>query len=224
MKLRVLLVMAALSVFIFSLPARGQTQGGKTHDIPPSARDTTDVTLPDDKQQEREAESAASLYGGKELFAISTNLLMDAVTAVNLGVHVPFGRRWMVSADYTFPWWVNNAGTRALKVRHLNIGARYYFKPWTSRGSDVCLGWYTTASFGSGNYNFAWDGNTARATETLPAIGGGYSLPLGDWWRLDFSANIGLLISHTADVTSILPDPTGLKVSIVYHFHTPVKR
>ncbi|MBO4671864.1 MAG: DUF3575 domain-containing protein [Bacteroidales bacterium] len=176
------------------------------------------------ERRRMEAEAAEAITSDKELFGVTTNLLLDAVTAVNVGVQVPVGRRWCFSVDYTTPWWSNSEGTHALQIQHMNIGARYYLDPWPSRGASVCRGWFATASFGTGKYNLAWNTTRANATELLGSFGGGYSLPFGTWWRLDMSASMGMLLSHKFTGSTRLPDPTALKVSLTYHLHTPAKK
>ena len=70
------------------------------------------------KEVQKEEEKCSPLPGGtgtrdifnpviitKPLFAIKTNLLYDALSAVNLEIEVPVGKRWSVAAEGIFPWW-----------------------------------------------------------------------------------------------------------------------
>ena len=172
------------------------------------------------------------------LFGVSTNALQDLITAVNLGVEVPLGNRWSVRAEYFSPWWSIAGSSYVLKTQNLNIGARYYFHPWTDRGAGVLRGWFVSAEAGAGIYDVCWNSVGSSGRGIHGNIGGGYSFALGDWWRLDLSAGIGMMISDyqryqlsAGDGTKVvstsgiarIPDPTSLKVSFVYLFHTKRK-
>ncbi|MBO4476229.1 MAG: DUF3575 domain-containing protein, partial [Bacteroidales bacterium] len=192
-----------------------------------------------ERQANRQMSAAAADSAGVALFGLSTNTLLDAVAAVNIGAEVPVGHNWSVRAEYTTPWWSTANHSHALQVQNVNIGARYYIKPWTYRSSDVLRGWFVSANAGAGLYDVCWDYRGSRGRGILGNIGGGYSFALGDWWRLDLSAGIGMMIAgyeryqvsedgktvvpmHSG--TARIPDPTSLKVSFVYLFHTRGKK
>ena len=164
---------------------------------------------------------------------------MDAITAVNLGFEVPVGHNWSVRAEYTTPWWISADNSRALQAQQLNLGARYYFKPWTYRSSDVLRGWFVSVTAGAGYYDVCWNSKGSQGRGFLGNIGGGYSFALGDWWRFDLSAGIGMMIADYKRYqlspdgktliglntgTARIPDPTSVKVSFVYLFHTRGKK
>ena len=136
------------------------------------------------------------------------------------------------------PWWGSADNSFAFKAMNVNIGARYYFTPWENNGFEVCRGWFLSASFGAGLYDARLNFNGSKGRGLLGNVGGGYSFPLGDWWRMNLSAGIGVMVSDntiyraTADGNTISrssgvlthPDPTSLKVSFTYIFHAPRKK
>ena len=185
------------------------------------------------RQDALEREVAAAMdTTAHVLFGVSSNLLLDAVSAVNVGVEVPFGRHWGAHLGYTTPWWSFAEQYYAMQIQCLDLGVRYYFKPWTYRGSDVYRGWFVSAAFATGKYNLAWKGAGVDGVAMIGGIGGGYTWALGDWWRLDASCNLGMMIAdfNRYDLTgtsslpggkvhSRLPDPASFKVTLTYLIH-----
>ena len=190
-----------------------------------------------EEEKRRERELAASLdTTARVLFGVSSNLLLDAVTAVNVGVEVPFGRHWGAHLGYTTPWWSFSDQFYSLRIQCLDLGVRYYFKPWTARGSDVYRGWFLSAAVGAGKYNLAWAGKGVEGKAIIGGIGGGYTWAFGDWWRLDTSFNLGMMLTDfnrydlsgtselpDAAIHSRLPDPAALKVTLTYLIHSKKK-
>lgn len=159
----------------------------------------------------------------KALFGVGSNLLADAVTAVNVSLEVPVGRRWDITADYYFPWWKNRSSSFAFQILHLDLGARYYFTP----------GWFASASLGAGYYDFAPWGNGIQGEEVKFSLGGGYTWALGSWWRMSAELGIGPVFTQyrryehqTSGELLWLQSgkglyfaPTSARFSLVYLFH-----
>ena len=170
----------------------------------------------------------------KALFGVSTNLLLDGVTALNLGVELPLGKHWDARVDAHFPWWKNDAKSFCFQVMHFTGGARYYFKGWDQRDAGILRGWFASAHVGGGYYDVApWD-DGYQGWEITAGIGGGYSFALGNWWRLDASLAVGpfytdyityedagnrsMLIETGSDrLFRILP--TEARISLTYILH-----
>lgn len=155
---------------------------------------------------------------------IYTNVLFDAMTAANVGVHFSFNPHWDIEAQYIFPWWKNRDRKFALQVQHLNLGARYYF-----RTQDPLSGWFVSAGIGGGIYDIAPWGNGVQGWEAQVSLGGGYSWRLGKNWRLEASAAVGPVytaydtyeheaggIFKTTSARRILASPTNLQLSVIY--------
>ena len=202
----------------------------------------TEAEAEDHRQAEAEAQTqvpaAEPDSTGLVLFGLSSNLLMDAVTAVNLGVEVPVGRNWSLRAEYATPWWGTADKSLALKAQNVNLGARYYLEPWDSRGINVCTGWFASLTVGAGMYDVCLNSYGTQGRGFLGNIGIGYSFPISTWWRLDLAAGAGVMVSEYHDyqvnldgsitdkeaTVTRVPDPTAFKVSFVYLFHVPGKK
>ena len=172
---------------------------------------------------------------GTALFGVGTNLLFDAVTGVNASVDIPVGKHWDITADLIFPWWKNRNNNLAFQLLHLDVGARYYFKPWENRSQDVLRGWFASASAGAGYYDFAlWNPNGVQGEELKLSVGGGYTWALGDWWRLTAELGIGPVFTKYRIYEAETPDrlvvtdqrsnvflrPTTAKISLTYLLHS----
>ena len=168
------------------------------------------------------------------LLGISTNLLLDGITALNLGVEVPLGNHWDARADVYFPWWKNNAKSFCFQVLHFDAGARYYFEGWKSRDAGIFRGWFASAHLGGGYYDIAPWGDGYQGWEITGGIGGGYSVAIGNWWRLDASLAVGpfytdYITYQDAGNRSVLIQtgsdrrfrllPTDVRISLTYILH-----
>ena len=172
------------------------------------------------RQQELEILRQQETDGKVAVAGLSTNLLFDAITAVNLGVEVPIGSRFGLHAGYTFPFWTFPGETVRFNVSAFDLGARVYLHPWETRGYDLYRGWFFTVSAATGKFNLSWNGGGSQGTAIIGAVGGGYTWPVGTWWRLDVSGSAGAMICHFSDGrTSRLPDPAVFKVTMTYLFH-----
>ena len=168
------------------------------------------------------------------LVGVSTNLLLDGITALNLGVEVPLGHHWDARADFYFPWWKNNAKSFCFQVLHVDAGARYYFDGWKNRDAGIFRGWFASAHLGGGYYDIApWD-DGYQGWEITAGIGGGYSFALGDWWRLDASLAVGpfytdyITYEDTGNRSTLIQTgadhrfrflPTEARISLTYIIH-----
>lgn len=174
----------------------------------------------------------------KILFGVGTNLLFDAVTGVNVSLDVPVGKHWDITADYIFPWWKDRNKSFVFQLAHLDLGARYYFKPWEKRDENVMRGWFASASVGAGYYDFAlWNPTGVQGEEIKLSVGGGYTWALSPWWRLTAELGVGPVFSQYRIYNAEAPDrlvvqgqysnvflrPTAAKISLTYLLHTPVR-
>lgn len=208
---------------------------GKT-DIPAVAQTVAskDSTVTDNQVTEKAFER-------RPLLAASTNLLFDAVTALNVSVAVPIGKSWSVRAEYINPWWVWDHNTRALEIQHLSFGARYYPRgtflgmnfgdPASKR---VLTGWYLEGMFGTGKYDLEPYRRGWQGEEWMLQLGGGYSFRLGDHWSLDLGIGFGPMqtgyryYESNKDDTKLIYKysgryswlgPTNVRASLTYLFY-----
>ena len=168
----------------------------------------------------------------KTLVAVRSNLLFDALTAVNLGVSLPLGEHFSLDADLYFPWW--HAGNRfALEYLSLDVEGRYWLKPRGKALTGHFLGLY--GQVGKGDIQLGRSLCYQSPQFWSAGLRYGYSFPLSAKWNLELSAALGFArISYVhyipADDWSLLwkdPGnegvvsyfgPTGVSVSLVRTF------
>ncbi|MBR1539400.1 MAG: DUF3575 domain-containing protein, partial [Bacteroidales bacterium] len=114
------------------------------------------------------------LEGLEPVAAFSTNLLFDAVTAINLAFEYPLSDAWTMRVEGIFPWWTWNNQANAFQINHLNLGLRYWL------GGLSFTGWHTDAGLGGGRYDIEPSSAGFRGWEGMVSLGGGYALPLSD--------------------------------------------
>lgn len=210
-----------------SLPVQGDTLLVPDKKTPTEGIVESDVSKFEDISKTKHGEQ-------KAIFAVGTNALLDLGTAVNVSVEVPVGKHWDITADYIFPWWKDRAHSFAFEILHLDLGARYYFKPWQKRDASVLRGWYASASAGLGYYDFAPWGDGVQGEEIKLSLGGGYTWALGDWWRLSAELGVGPVFTRyrnyqhqpngdllwISNQNRVLFGPTSAKISFSYLLHT----
>ena len=96
----------------------------------------------------------------KPLFAFKTNLLFDVITALNIGVEVPIGKRWSVDADWLFPWWRHdknrpNSKPYRLEVLCGSLEGKYWFG--NRDNYPVLNGWFAGVYGSGGLYDLQWN-------------------------------------------------------------------
>lgn len=129
--------------------------------------------------------------------AVKTNLLYDAVTALNVEVEVPVGDRISLMVEDVFPWW--EYGNKYC-FQHWEMGAeaRYWFRPWDVHGTEKLRGFFAGLYGMSAKYDFQWDRSVNYQGEYWSAgISGGWCTPVGrtKWGNLELSLGLGYLYS-----------------------------
>lgn len=129
------------------------------------------------------------------ILALKTNLLYDAVTALNFEIEVPIGKRWSIMWEDVFPWW--ETGNKYC-FQHWEMGGelRYWFKPWDVYGTEKLLGFFAGVYGMSAKYDFQYDRSLNYQGEYWSAgLSGGWSTALGKkkWANLELSLALGYL-------------------------------
>lgn len=180
-------------------------------------------------RQPREPRPAATpfLEGLEPVAAFSTNLLYDAVTAINLAMEFPLSERLTGKIEGIFPWWTWNDKSNAFQVNHLNLLLQY----WPA--GQVFQGWHAGGGLGIGRYDIEPRTKGIRGWEAMVTLGGGYALPLSDHFILDFGLGLGSMYSHFDRYEELSPGmraitepdkqylwfgPTDLHLSLIYLF------
>lgn len=137
------------------------------------------------------------LRSKRMIAALKSNLLFDAVTALNAEIEIPIGNRWSIMVEDVFPWW-ETGNKYCLQMWEMGAEVRYWFKPWDPRGKEKLRGWFTGLYGMSSKYDFQNDRKVNYQGEYWSAgLSGGYSLPLGrkKWGNLELSLGLGFLKS-----------------------------
>ena len=167
------------------------------------------------------------------MFALKTNLLYDALTALNVELEVPVGKRFSVMVEDVFPWWSwgPNGHKYCLQMWSMGIEPRWWF--YRKGMNDRLQGHFVAPYVMSGKYDFQWDTSICyRGYGWSAGLTYGYSMPLCKWLNMEFSMSIGYLNASyqhyqpSPDYEHLYKDPakagrmsyfgpTKLKVSLV---------
>lgn len=126
--------------------------------------------------------------------AVKTNLLFDAVTAVNVAVEVPLSNKVSALVQLYTPWWLTNDNRKCLQLITLGGEARWWFAPKASprQGKDHPVGHFLGAYAYSGKTDLQWD-NTGRyqADGWSAGLSYGYAMPISRLFNIEFSLAVG---------------------------------
>lgn len=131
----------------------------------------------------------------RPLFALKTNLLFDAFTALNAEIEVPFGSRWSVAGEWIFPWWLIKNEQYALEAGVGTVEGRYWFGGRADR--PVLTGWFAGLYGGAGYYDIEWSDRGRQGELYHAGLSGGYAHTIGKTgnWRLEYALGLGYM--HT---------------------------
>ena len=128
------------------------------------------------------------------MFALKTNLLYDAVTALNAEVEVPIGKRFSVMVEDVFPWWKAgpNGNKYCLQMWTMSVEPRWWF--YRKGMNDRLQGHFIAPYVMSGKYDLQWNTSICyRGYGWSAGLTYGYSMPLCKWLNMEFSMSIGYL-------------------------------
>ncbi len=180
----------------------------KEEPVPQDVTQPVDTTASNPEEPVQQPADSASVDSKNRIHwypAVKTNLLYDAVTAVNAEVEFPIGKKFSIAVEDVFPWW--NWGTNGKKycfqVWEMGIEPRWWFKRTDKR--DYLSGHFVGAYGMSGKYDLQWDTKSCYQGELWSAgLTYGYALPLCKWLNMEFSVSAGYLHS---DYRHYQPDP-----------------
>jgi len=164
--------------------------------------------------------------------AVKTNLLYDAITALNVEIEVPVGNHWSVMVEDVFPWW-ETGNKYCLQLWEMGVEGRYWFSNnrWHSQKLN---GHFVGAYVMSGKYDLQWDYDLCYQGEFWSTgLTYGYTKPIGKYFNLEFSLSLGYLSTGychylpSPDYSELVKDPykqgrlgyfgpTKIKVSLVF--------
>ncbi len=127
------------------------------------------------------------------LFALKTNLLFDALSAVNVEIEIPIGKRWSVAGEWVFPWWLYDKKQYALQVGNGNLEVKYWFGNRDRRAQ--LTGWFGGLYGGGGYYDLEWRTRGWQGEFWHVGIGGGYAhtVSRNGNWRMEYALGLGYM-------------------------------
>lgn len=155
-------------------------------------------TVPEDELQvevSRPRLVIPALTGKRMIAALKTNLLYDAVTALNFEVEVPIADRYSVMVEDVFPWW-ETGNKYCFQMWEIGVEPRVWLRAWDPAGAQKLRGWFAGVYVMSSKYDFQIDRNLNYQGEYWSAgLSAGYVMPIGRRKRvnLEFSLAAGFL-------------------------------
>lgn len=140
------------------------------------------------------------------LYALRTNLL---VPALNIGVEVPLGERWSVSADYYYPWiWPSKMNRNCFELLGWSVEGRYWFgrdRQPQQRLRGHSVGLYAAAGY----YDFERNYQGQQGEFVSTGLDYTYAMGIGRRKRLnlEFTLALGYIRSWGRNYT--VPGPGG---------------
>ena len=129
--------------------------------------------------------------------AVKTNLLYDAVTALNVEVEVPLGRHFSVMVEDVFPWW-ETGNKYCFQMWEMGLEGRYWFKGWDRISTQKLRGFFAGVYAMSSKYDFQWDRDVNLQGEYWSAgISGGYAMAIGRRKRVNLEFSLAVGPMHT---------------------------
>jgi hypothetical protein len=124
------------------------------------------------------------------VIAAKTNLLYDAITALNFELEVPIGNHWSVAVEDVFPWW-EKGNKYCLQMWEMGAEARYWFrrneyKAEKLRGHFVGVYGMSSKFDFQNDYDICYQGEYWSAGLTY-----GYSLPVSKHLNMEFTLSVG---------------------------------
>ncbi len=140
-------------------------------------------------------------YTLKPLFALKTNLLYDAVTALNIGLEVPIGKRWSIAGEWISPWWLLDNGKNSFQILNANIEGKYWFGKRDYR--PQLTGWFMGLTTGIGRYDIKLGDVGNQGEFFMLGLTGGYAHTINKTGslRLEYSLGLGYLRARNTSYT-----------------------
>ena len=222
-----------------AIPAIVEEPISKTVEVTPSVNDQEVLLVPIPIMTVQTSPNVER----KDLFALKTNLLFDAVSLINVEIEVPIGKRWSIAGEWIFPWWNWDNGKADSKRNRLqmlngNLEGRYWFGNRNER--PQLTGWFAGVYVGGGLYDLEYDKKGVQGEYfVVSGLTGGYAHTINKSGslRMEYSLGVGYISSNynkynscfnANDEWNAIPGeqgtssyvgPTKAKVSLVWMFN-----
>lgn len=136
-----------------------------------------------------------TVYGvEKPIIAFKTNLLYNAMTALNVAVEVPLGIRYSIGAEWIFPFWKARKSDFTFNLLYGSVDVKYWLGDRTKK--EVMTGWFCDVLGGYGKYDFQlFRKHGAQGTLFSVGIGAGYAHQIAQSLRLEYALGVGYMRS-----------------------------
>ncbi len=122
--------------------------------------------------------------------ALKTNLLYDAVGAINAEIEIPIGKRWSVGAEIIYPWWYGNKSNFTERIRQGHLSVTYWLGDRDKL--DYLEGWNIGLFGGYGDYDIQlWDMEGVQGDLINTGINVGYAHNINKRGNLHLHYQIG---------------------------------
>ena len=134
----------------------------------------------------------------RTIVALKTNLLLDAVSALNYSIEVPVNEHFSLQYFQTTPWWNNKKNNFCLQFLSFGGEARWWFLPRTRAASpslkqrDALVGHFLGAYGWGGNGDLQLGRNVCQQFDFWSAgLTYGYAMPVSKNLNMEFTLSVG---------------------------------
>lgn len=134
----------------------------------------------------------------RTIIALKTNLLLDAVTALNYAIEVPINEHVSLQYFQTTPWWNGPGNKFCLQALTFGGEARWWFLPRTKAATerlkqrDALAGHFLGAYGWGGNGDLQLGRNICQQFDFWSAgLTYGYAMPVSKHLNMEFTISVG---------------------------------
>ena len=135
----------------------------------------------------------------RTIIALKSNLLLDAVTALNYEIEVPINKHFSVLFEQNTPWWLSKDNKRCLEFLSFGGEFRWWFAPRTKAETadrklrDALMGPFLGVHCWGGKADIQWADKFGCYQFDFISAGltYGYSMPISNYLNLEFSISAG---------------------------------
>lgn len=157
------------------------------------------MVIPQDSTFTRILPEKPVLRKQRTVVGLKTNLLYDAVTALNYSIEVPFNKHLSLQFEQHTPWWLARSNKYCLQFLSLGGEFRWWFAPRTSEDTgdrklrDALVGHFLGLNVWGGKSDIQWgrDFGCYQFEFMSAGLTYGYSMPISKHLNLEFSITAG---------------------------------
>ena len=152
-------------------------------------------------QEQRAIALPTESYGPmqKTIFALKSNMLYDAASAVNFALEIPFNERYSILYEHHCPWWLSKDNKYCLQFLSFGGEARWWFRPRPREATpnlkrrDALMGHFIGAYGWTGKSDIQWERDFGCYQFEFCSAGltYGFAFPVSKYLNLEFSISAG---------------------------------